>query len=110
MKMSGLFAPVNNEGPGGEHGREDADHSQRHRRGQSLQQDHRHRIAVAEADAEIAGQRRPDIAEELFDDGLVQTAGRPQRLGRSPPTNKCVGIFQKSPCPDSVIELKTSAK
>ena len=54
--------------------------AERDGRGQTLEQDHGDGIAVAEADAQIAGQRRAHVAEELLDDRPVQPAGRPQRL------------------------------
>ena len=54
--------------------------AERHRRGQPLEQDHRDGVAVAEADAEVAGERRADVAEELLDDRPVEAARRPQRV------------------------------
>ena len=56
--------------------------AERHRRGQPLEQRHRDRIAVAEADAEVTGQRRADVAEELLDDRPVEAACRPQCVVR----------------------------
>ncbi len=61
-----------------EQGDDDPDHTERDGGGKAFEQRDGHGVAVAETHAEVAGERRTHVAEELLDERPVHSARRTQ--------------------------------